>query len=70
MALGFIQAQLPDAVVEKIDVTAEKNHRKFVAALKECELDSRGVPVIIAGGRCWQGFSEDVGAEIKKVLKN
>ncbi|MDR1027190.1 MAG: hypothetical protein LBL46_02125 [Rickettsiales bacterium] len=56
--------------IEEIDITTpdRKNLARFDAQLKKCGKDSRGVPLVVVKDQCWQGWSPDVGGEIKKAL--
>ena len=70
MALEFFASELPDVRLNKIELNGGpgKNHDKFMAALNECGFESTGIPLIIAGGKCFQGFGPDTGREIKHAI--
>ena len=69
-ALAFLDKDMKDVEVEKIDVTQSKeNVDKFVEQLKKCEIESKGVPLIVINEKCLQGFGPETGSEIKKLLE-
>jgi glutaredoxin len=69
-ALEFFATELPDIVLKKIELNGQpgKNRIKFEAGLEMCHLGSRGIPLIIVGKKCFQGFDEQVGEEIKSLV--
>jgi glutaredoxin len=70
MALEFLAAELPKASVEKISVAdGGKSREKFFTALNRCGFDSTGIPLIIVGEKCFQGFDPAIGREIKRAVK-
>jgi glutaredoxin len=55
--------------VEKVNVTeGGRAMERFGDALKKCNSQSRGVPLIIVKGECLQGFAPEVGDKIKTML--
>jgi glutaredoxin len=69
-ALEFLDKDMKDVSVEKIDVTkSSENANLFFDQVKKCGLESRGVPVMVINGKCLQGFGPETGTEIKKLLE-
>ncbi len=71
-ALNFFSKELPDIELDKIELNGMpgKNRIKFNEGLEMCHLGSRGIPLIIVGKKCFQGFDEDVGNEIKELVNS
>ncbi len=71
MALEFFASELPNVRLTKVqlDGIENENKRKFVKALGQCGCESRGIPLIIIGVRCLQGFDDAVAAEIIRAFK-
>jgi len=68
-AMNYFASELPDVPVEKYEVRETGNGVKFQKQLKDCNLSSTGVPVIVVGKKCWQGFDPvSTGAELKQAL--
>lgn len=61
-AREFISSTLiyeyPDLKVTEVNVTDPANMEKFQAALTKCEFESGGVPVLVIGDKCEQGYAE------------
>ncbi len=62
-AIAFFESQKIDT--QKINVTEGDNINLFRDALIKCKLSSGGVPVIVIGDRCWQGYSEMMNDELR-----
>lgn len=60
-AREFISSTLiyeyPDIKVTEVNVTEEANLPMFQEALKKCEFESGGVPVLVIGDKCEQGYA-------------
>jgi glutaredoxin len=71
MALEFFARDLPDVRLNKIELNGEpgKNRIKFLEGLEMCHLGSRGIPLIIIGKKCFQGFDDEVATEIARIVK-
>ena len=61
-AREFISSTLiyeyPELQVTEVNVTEPENQEKFAAALKKCEFESGGVPVLVIGDKCEQGYAD------------
>ncbi|MDR1691488.1 MAG: hypothetical protein LBR35_01445 [Rickettsiales bacterium] len=72
MALEFFANELPDITLEKIELNGGegKNHDLFLKALNKCEFEMHGIPLIVIGEKCFQGFNEETANQIKQVLNH
>lgn len=61
-AREFVESTLvyeyPELQVTMVNVTMPENQQKFVEALKKCEFSSGGVPVLVIGDKCEQGYAD------------
>lgn len=61
-AREFISSTLiyeyPELQVTEVNVMEPANQEKFQAALKKCEFESGGVPVLVIGDKCEQGYAD------------
>ena len=61
-AREFISSTLvyeyPELKVTEVNVMDQANMEKFQAALTECKFDNGGVPVLVIGDKCEQGYAE------------
>ncbi len=61
-AREFISSTLiyeyPELTVTEVNVMDPANQEKFAAALKKCEFESGGVPVLVIGDKCEQGYAD------------
>jgi LPXTG-motif cell wall-anchored protein len=71
-AMDFIDKTLSgeykNLEVIKINVMEQGNRDKFIAAVKKCDFQSGGVPVIIANEKCFQGYAQFMNTEIMAAL--
>ncbi|MCL2538458.1 MAG: LPXTG cell wall anchor domain-containing protein [Alphaproteobacteria bacterium] len=62
-AKDFINEHLvieyPDMIVTQVDVGNPNNGKEFQAALKKCEYERGGIPVVVIDGKCFQGFGQN-----------
>ncbi len=71
MALDFFKTVLPDEKLEKIELgenETKKSRDMFFKTLDKCGFESRGIPLVVANGECFQGFDENIGKQIKRTL--
>jgi glutaredoxin len=68
-AINFIENELKGTSIEKIDVTkGGKNIERFNNQLVKCNITSRGVPLMVVKGKCFQGFTAEIGTQVKEAL--
>ena len=50
--------EYPELTVTEVNVMEPANQEQFAAALKKCEFESGGVPVLVIGDKCEQGYAD------------
>lgn len=50
--------EYPELTVTEVNVMEPANQEQFQAALKKCEFESGGVPVLVIGDKCEQGYAD------------
>lgn len=58
-----------DLKVTTVNVMDKNNYPEFVETLKKCEYESGGVPVIVVGEKCFQGFGEATQPELRAAVE-
>jgi len=58
-----------DLKVSEIDVTKMENRQAFVDALFKCKYNKGGVPVIVIGEKCFQGYSDNLQPEFRTAIE-
>lgn len=61
--------EYPNLRVVQINVMEEPNLPAFQEALKKCEYESGGVPVIVVGDKCFQGYAEVMDQELRDAVE-
>lgn len=60
--------EYPNLSVTEIDVSNPENRTAFSYALKKCDFKNGGVPVIVYGDNCKQGYSDLLMDEMRELL--
>lgn len=72
-ARDFIEGQLvyeyPTLSVSEINLMVPENVEKFQDALAKCEYDSGGVPVIVIGDKCFQGYADFMQQDLRNAVE-
>lgn len=72
-ALDFIQNNLiyeyDNLSIVRVNATLQENRQEFIDALKKCGYQSGGVPVIVIGEKCYQGYGESLNDEIRSAVE-
>jgi len=72
-ARDFIKNELiyeyNDLKVVEIDATVKENTPKFRDALVQCKYTSGGVPVLVIGDKCFQGYGEQAKTDIRAAIE-
>ena len=72
-ARNFISSTLiyeyPELKVTEVNATEEANYPKFQDAWKKCEYESGGVPVLVIGEKCFQGYGESMNTELREAIE-
>ena len=71
-ALEFISNNLiyeyDNLNVTKVNVMEPANRDEFMATLKKCEYESGGVPVLVIGEKCFQGYGDRMQDDIRAAI--
>ena len=72
-AREFISSTLiyeyPKLTVSEVNVTTESNRDAVNKAFEKCEYKSRGVPVIVVGDKCFQGYADFMQSELREAVE-
>ncbi len=72
-AREFISSTLiyeyPNLTVSEVNVFDESNNKMFSDALKKCEYESGGVPVLVVGEKCFQGYADFMQGELREAVE-
>ncbi len=60
--------EYPTLKVTTVDVTNAANQPEFIEVLKKCEYESGGVPVLVVGEKCFQGYGDSVADELRAAV--
>jgi glutaredoxin len=55
-------------VVTQVNVSIQSNADEFKDAVKKCKLESFGVPLVVIGEKCFQGYGELTGQEYRDTI--
>ena len=58
-----------DLKVEEINVTIRENQQGFIDALYKCGYRTGGVPVIVIGEKCFQGYADNMQPEFRSAIE-
>ena len=61
--------EYPNLNVTTVNVTDAANRDEFMATLKKCEYESGGVPVMVVGEKCFQGYGDSMGDSIREAIE-
>ena len=61
--------EYPDVRVVQVNVMDQKNLPQFQDVLKKCKYDSGGVPVIVVGDKCFQGYADFMQQELRDAVE-
>jgi len=60
--------EYPDMVVTEINASDPSNTPVFREVVKKCELKSGGVPIVVIGDKCFQGYGQATGDRYREAL--
>lgn len=60
--------EYPELKVTAVDVTKEANQPEFFEALQKCEYKSGGVPVLVIGEKCFQGYGDSMADSVRAAV--
>jgi glutaredoxin len=61
--------EYPSLVVEAVNVMEQENMPAFQAALLKCKYESGGVPVLVIGDECMQGYAPVLDDDVRKYVE-
>lgn len=61
--------EYPDVRVVQVNVMDQTNLPMFQKVLEKCNYDSGGVPVIVVGDKCFQGYAEFMDQELRDAVE-
>lgn len=72
-AREFIESTLiyeyNDLKVTTVNVMEGENRQEFFDTIKKCEYESGGVPVIVIGEKCFQGYADSMQSELRNAVE-
>ena len=61
--------EYPNLTVSEVNVTVPENAQVVDNAFKKCEYESRGVPVIVVGEKCFQGYADFMHKDLRDAVE-
>jgi len=61
--------EYPELKVTLINVTDAANRDEFMATLKKCKYESGGVPVLVIGEKCFQGYADSMADDLRAAVE-
>lgn len=61
--------EYPELTVTEVNVTDGANRPMFEETLAKCEYESGGVPVIVVGEKCFQGYADFMQQELRDAVE-
>ena len=61
--------EYPDLRVTTVNVMESANRPEFTDALKKCEYESGGVPVLVIGEKCFQGYADSMADDLRTAIE-
>ena len=61
--------EYPELKVTAVNVTDQGNHQEFLKIVEKCKLPSGGVPVMIIGDACEQGYADFTQDDIRALVE-
>jgi len=55
--------------VREVNVMEQSNRDEFINTIKKCEYKTGGVPVMVIGEKCFQGYAESMNDEIRAAIE-
>jgi len=55
--------------VSEVNVMNADNRNDFFDALKKCKYDNGGVPVLVIGEKCFQGYADSMQGELRAAVE-
>ena len=61
--------EYPNLVVSEVNVMTPENAQVVDEAFTKCEYESRGVPVIVVGEKCFQGYADFMQQDLRDAVE-
>ena len=61
--------EYPNLTVSEVNVMNAENAQVVEDAFKKCEYESRGVPVIVVGEKCFQGYADFMQQDLRDAVE-
>lgn len=61
--------EYPQLMVSEVNVFEDANRPMFEDALKKCEYESGGVPVMVVGDKCFQGYADFMQKDLREAVE-
>lgn len=61
--------EYPNLKVTEINVTDAANQDLFAGVLKKCEYERGGVPVLVIGEKCFQGYGDSMQDDLRAAIE-
>ena len=61
--------EYPELKVTEVNVMDEANREAFMAALEKCGFESGGVPVLVIGDKCEQGYADFMQDSLRESIE-
>lgn len=61
--------EYPKLTVRNVDVTNQENLGMFQDVLAKCKYESGGVPVLVVGEKCFQGYADFMQQELRDAVE-
>lgn len=61
--------EYPTISITEVNVMEPANRPKFEETLKKCEYTSGGVPVLVIGEKCFQGYADFMQADLREAVE-
>lgn len=55
--------------VTEVNVMDSNNRQAFVDALYKCKYESGGVPVLVVGEKCFQGYADSMQSDLRNAIE-
>lgn len=65
----YLIYEYPTLSITEVNVMDETNRDVFLATLEKCEYKSGGVPVIVIGEKCFQGYADFMQDELRTAVE-
>ncbi len=60
--------EYPNFTVSEVNVMSQENMNAFESALSKCKYDNGGVPVIVIGEKCFQGYADFMQDDLRAAV--